>query len=370
MRVILLLVALWLAPHSAQSQTNPEPAAADASAQQQVESEPVYQQLHDIPPQLRMPQQPPPQPGTEQSTTSERWRYDPAARPGVAERRPHQESVIERGLKGINPSNVPYGRLLDEWRAMLVQETIENIYFWMVLILCFSLMISCSYHVWFLQQREERLQIAGAIVAQLWNAHVFARRKALEAIEAHNKLVAKVNAEYRAAREQSTSATTISSDGLEGYDSAEPNLPELPHGIPSGEMSQVLSGVFAPPPKDSPDQCSRHDDGKNENDPVPLQVRAAQFAQSQPQQPPAKVTRPDAAEETPKPSSESGNDAEASAAENVEALKQALQKAQAQLATQDAQLRAKDDKITSQRQLISDLNNRSGANGGAGSGAR
>jgi hypothetical protein len=147
-------------------------------------------------------------------------------------------------------------------------------------------------------------------------------------------------------------------------------LPELPHGIPSGEMSQVLSGVFAPPPKDSPDQCSRHDDGKNENDPVPLQVRAAQFAQSQPQQPPAKVTRPDAAEETPKPSSESGNDAEASAAENVEALKQALQKAQAQLATQDAQLRAKDDKITSQRQLISDLNNRSGANGGAGSGAR
>jgi hypothetical protein len=82
------------------------------------------------------------------------------------------------------------------------------------------------------------------------------------------------------------------------------------------------------------------------------------------------VTKPEAVGvvvTAPEPPFESGNDAESSAAHDVEALKLALQKAQAQLATKDAQLRAKDDKITSQRQLISDLNNRAGANGAAGS---
>jgi hypothetical protein len=59
----------------------------------------------------------------------------------------------------------------------------------------------------------------------------------------------------------------------------------------------------------------------------------------------------------------------------VDAIKLALQKATqtlsvqaAQLATKDAQLRAKDDKITSQRQLVNDLNNKLKANA-TGSGA-
>jgi len=82
-----------------------------------------------------------------------------------------------------------------------------------------------------------------------------------------------------------------------------------------------------------------------------------------------------AAEVTSEVLPEPENNAEPSAAEAVEAIKRALQKATealsvqaAQLTTKDAQLRAKDDKITSQRQLISDLNNRAGANGAARSG--
>jgi len=68
-----------------------------------------------------------------------------------------------------------------------------------------------------------------------------------------------------------------------------------------------------------------------------------------------------AAEAYPK----SDKDTAPSDAEDVDAIKLALQKATetltvqaAQLATKDAQLRAKDDKITSQRQLVSDLNNK------------
>jgi hypothetical protein len=70
-------------------------------------------------------------------------------------------------------------------------------------------------------------------------------------------------------------------------------------------------------------------------------------------------------------------DTQPSDAEDVDAIKLALQKATetvsvqaAQLATKDAQLRAKDDKITSQRQLVSDLNNKLKVNGATGSGDR
>jgi hypothetical protein len=48
---------------------------------------------------------------------------------------------------------------------------------------------------------------------------------------------------------------------------------------------------------------------------------------------------------------------------------EALAVKDAQIATKDTQLRAKDDKITSQRQLVSDLNNKLKANGATGRGA-
>ena len=74
--------------------------------------------------------------------------------------------------------------------------------------------------------------------------------------------------------------------------------------------------------------------------------------------------------------SEADKETGASEAENVDAIKLALQKATetlsvqaAQLATKDAQLRAKDDKITSQRQLVNDLNNKLKAHGATGSSA-
>jgi len=366
MRTMLLLIALFLAPHTAQAQTDEGLVPGDPTSHQQVDSESGYQQLHDIP-----QQQPAAQAGAGKSTAPERWRYDSAARPGVAEKRPFQESPIERAVKGVNPCNVPYGGLLAEWRLAALRDTIENFNYWALLTLIVIVILESSGLIWLLRLLEERMQCTGGIVTQLWNAHIFARQKALGSIEAHNKAVAKMNAMCRAAKEQSASATTISPNGSEGSDASEPASAAVQKSASTSEKSEVLSGTFAPPTKDSPGECPQLVEDENGNDPAPLQVRAARFAQSYPQQPRAKVTRPEAvgvAAPTPEPPSESGNDAESSAADDVEALKLALQKAQAQLATKDAQLRAKDDKITSQRQLISDLDNRAGANGAARSG--
>ncbi len=115
------------------------------------------------------------------------------------------------------------------------------------------------------------------------------------------------------------------------------------------------------------------------HDAVPLPVQAARFALSQQEQLPAEPLIPVAeteVKETPAAFPESENSIGPSDAEDVDAIKLALQKATetiavraAQLATKDAQLRAKDDKISSQRQLVCDLNNKlrnEGENGGTG----
>ena len=221
---VLLLVALFFAAHSALGQTNTDPAAADTNTQQQVEYQPVYQQPHDAPPIPPPPPTPPPaatQGRTDRASGSERWRYDPAARRGDGEQRPSNESGIERALKGINPCNVPYGGLLAEWRIAEVQETIENVYFWALIVLCCGFVLSTSYNAWLLHERENREQITGAIIAQLSNAHIFARGKALEAIEAHNKLVEEIDAEDAAGEEQSAQPAATSAVGYSGVHHAE-----------------------------------------------------------------------------------------------------------------------------------------------------
>ena len=176
MKHVLLLVALFFAAHSALGQTNTDPAAADPNTQQQVEYQPVYQQPHDAPPIPPPPPTPPPaatQGRTDRASGSERWRYDPAARRGDGEQRPSNESGIERALKGINPCNVPYGGLLSEGHIAAVQETIENVYFWTIIVLGCGFVFATVFNAYLLQKLENWEQISGAIIAQLSNTHIF-----------------------------------------------------------------------------------------------------------------------------------------------------------------------------------------------------
>ena len=227
MKHLLLLVALFFAAHSALGQTSTDPAAADTNTQQQVEYQPVYQQPHDAPPTPPPPPTPPQaanQERTVKPSSSERWRYDPAARRGDGVQKPSNQSVIERALKGINPCNVNYGGLLAEWRIAEVQETIENVYFWALIVFCSGFVLSMSYNVWLLQKVENQEQATGAIIAQLSNAHVFARRKVLETTEAYKKLVAQIDAEDAAGEGQSTQPASTSTLAIAA--AITPNAPE------------------------------------------------------------------------------------------------------------------------------------------------
>ena len=390
MKQALLFVALFFAAHSVLGQTNTAPAAADTDTQQQVDPQPVYQQPHDappIPPAIPTPPAAVTQARTGKASVSEHWQYDPAARAGGGNQNPSNESVIERGLKGINPCNVNYGGLLAAWRLAAVKETIENINFWALLFLCGSLTLATAYIAWLLHEREDRLQITGAIIAQLWNAHMFARGKALEAIEAHNKLVAEIDAEDAAAEEQSAQPAATPAFGMAA--SITPDAPgasaRSATNVRDDSARAWAESVFEDPPKNSnpvskdvttPNVHAGQDDA---NEAAPLALRAARWQETRQEQPLASAPIPEVATnagEPPEVLLESEKDTAPSDAEDVDAIKLALQKATetltvqaAQIATKDAQLRAKDDKITSQRQLVSDLNNKLKANSATGSGA-
>jgi len=390
MKHLLLLVALFLAAHSALGQTSTDPAAGDTNTQQQVEYQPVYQQPHDAPPTPPRPPTPPQaanQERTVKPSSSERWRYDPAARRGDGVQKPSNQSVIERALKGINPCNVNYGGLLAEWRIAEVQETIENVYFWALIVFCSGFVLSMSYNVWLLQKVENQEQATGAIIAQLSNAHVFARRKILETTEAYKKLVAQIDAEDAAGEEQAAQPASTSTLAIAA--AITPNAPESSaRSATSTRDNSALAwaaSVFVEPQKSSNsvskevNHSNVRADQDNAHDGVPLSLRAARWQETRQEQPPANASIPKAAteiEETVEDLPENEKNIEPSDAEDVDAIKLALQKAMealaakdAQIATKDTQLRAKDDKITSQRQLVSDLNNKLKANGATGRGA-
>jgi hypothetical protein len=342
MKQVLLLVAMFFATHAAFGQTTPEQPGADANAQQQAGSEPVYQQLHDTPPQLRMLQQPQAQGLARKSSASERWRYDPAARREEGEQRPSTEPGVERASEPNSPCSVPYNGLLAEWRIPIVKAAIERFYHRALptLLICQALILACI--AWLLHQRERQLQTTGGIISQLWNAHVFARQNALETIKAHNKLVAELDAEDEAAEAESKLRVSTLPVAAEGAAVGNRASPAVQQNTPASEESQVLSGAFSLSPKGSPDERSPEGVANSAAGAMAGESFALHSGQE--------------------------NGAELSATEDIEALKLALQKVNAQLTSRDAQLRAKDDKIASQRQLISELNNRPRNNGETGRG--
>ena len=89
----------------------------------------------------------------------------------------------------INPCNNDYGGLLAQWHIALAQETIANLYFYLLVLETGGIFALAMFLIEMRTERKRRLQIAGGVVAQLFNQYAHARSKAYEAIRAHNQLV-------------------------------------------------------------------------------------------------------------------------------------------------------------------------------------
>ena len=117
--------------------------------------------------------------------------YDPAARTGS---RGGQKSAVESTLQRINPQNKDYGQVVEAGRIAVIEETVENVYWWSILGLAAIVILCLACICWLVRERQVRLNISADIVAQLYNSHVVSRTKAFDAIDRHNKLADRYNA--------------------------------------------------------------------------------------------------------------------------------------------------------------------------------
>jgi hypothetical protein len=135
-----------------------------------------------------VPEQSPNGPPQRVRKQPERWRYDPAAKPG------QDENCTPQGLKKLNPDDVNYGGLLATWRIALIQQTIEGVYFWTIMVLCGALFLALAYITFLVKQRHERLIIAADVVSQISNAYLDARERVFGLTAQYNAIVAEDNA--------------------------------------------------------------------------------------------------------------------------------------------------------------------------------
>jgi hypothetical protein len=131
-----------------------------------------------------------------QTKTSEIIRERPRSSydPGYRQNAQAQQSGISAALEKINPTDKDYGQFIDEARIAVIEQTVEDFYWWSCLVLTVLLYLALMYIIWLWKERELRLYISADIVTQLYNSHVASRAKALETIEMHNKLARRYNA--------------------------------------------------------------------------------------------------------------------------------------------------------------------------------
>lgn len=116
-----------------------------------------------------------------------RQNYDPMA--GPAARKQSWSGAMDAATGHLNPCNNDYGGLLAQWHIALAQETIANLYFYLLVLETGGLFALAMFLIEMRSERKRRLQIAGGVIAQLYNEYAHARSKAYEAIRAHNQLV-------------------------------------------------------------------------------------------------------------------------------------------------------------------------------------
>lgn len=127
---------------------------------------------------------------TASALQADRSSYDPMAHQWQAQR---HKGIIETTLAGINPQDTNYGAVVGDWRKEVFENTLHQVYFWSLILLGMGFGVALSGNGWLLRDRERRLTISADIVAQIFNAYIGSRAKALEVIARHNALVDRYN---------------------------------------------------------------------------------------------------------------------------------------------------------------------------------
>ena len=105
------------------------------------------------------------------------------------------QGFFDYALGKINPRDKNYGAAMESGRAALVENSIDDLYFWsnVVTLLLLSVMVAVVLLQW--RAADKREVIAASLIAQLWNGRVSDRIEIDRRTEQFNRLVEAHNAE-------------------------------------------------------------------------------------------------------------------------------------------------------------------------------
>ena len=127
---------------------------------------------------------------------------------GAAQPAAKRQGFFDYALSKINPRDKDYGAAMQSGRAALVEDSIDDLYFWsnVVTLLLLSGMVAVVLLQW--RAADKREVIAASLVAQLWNGRVSDRIEIERRTEQFNRLVETHNAEVERALSAKTQPTS------------------------------------------------------------------------------------------------------------------------------------------------------------------
>ncbi len=119
--------------------------------------------------------------------------------PGSAQTAAKRQGFFDYALGKINPRDKDYGAAMESGRAALVENSIDDLYFWsnVVTLLLLSGLVALVFLQW--RSADKREVIAASLIAQLWNGRVSDRIEIERRTDQFNRLVEAHNAEVERA---------------------------------------------------------------------------------------------------------------------------------------------------------------------------
>lgn len=106
----------------------------------------------------------------------------------------HNTGFFDYALAKINPHNADYGAAGAVVRTEVVENTIQNLYFWSDVVSLGLLSFTSITLILVLRTQDKREVIAATLISQLWNGRVIDRREIVRRTGMYNALVEKTNA--------------------------------------------------------------------------------------------------------------------------------------------------------------------------------
>jgi len=155
---------------------------------------------------------------------------------------PKRQGFFDYALGKINPRGIDYGASMESARNAVVDNTIDDLYFWsnVVTLLLLSGLVAVVLLQW--RAADKREVIAASLIAQLWNGRVSDRIEIERRTQQFNQLVEAHNADVERSLSQKPGSSQQDADAAGSVTRSVRNLADS-KGISPAEADKVAASA-------------------------------------------------------------------------------------------------------------------------------